>query len=194
MLLNLSTIRSSPERIDREYGASAFGDDRDVFAVASPVTLGVDITKDKDRYHLAGRVTTTLELACSRCLEPLTVPVDATFDLRYERRPETSSAAEREVHDEDFSTAYYDNETLDLGQLMLEQFHLAAPMKPLCREACQGLCPHCGANLNRGACGCVAQWVDPRLEALRSLRAAAEGASPMAPPTGSWPDGEESKH
>ena len=41
---------------------------------------------------------------------------------------------------------------IDLGQLMQEQFYLAVPMKPLCREDCRGLCPVCGTNLNTGSC------------------------------------------
>ena len=56
---------------------------------------------------------------------------------------------------------------IDLGEVMREQFYLALPMKPLCREDCQGLCPVCGINRNRETCTCQAEWVDPRLEAVR---------------------------
>jgi uncharacterized protein len=67
------------------------------------------------------------------------------------------------------STAFW-NDEIDLGQLMKEQFYLALPMKPLCRDECRGLCALCGANLNRGTCGCVAAWEDPRFAALRALK------------------------
>jgi uncharacterized protein len=50
-----------------------------------------------------------------------------------------------------------------------EQFYLAAPMKPLCDAACQGLCPACGTNLNRGTCECRRDWVDPRFAVLKTL-------------------------
>ena len=52
---------------------------------------------------------------------------------------------------------------------MREQFYLALPMKPLCRDACKGLCPHCGTNLNASSCDCAPAWQDPRLAALREL-------------------------
>jgi len=52
---------------------------------------------------------------------------------------------------------------------MREQFFLALPMKPLCREDCKGLCPVCGINRNRETCTCQSEWVDPRLEPLRHL-------------------------
>jgi uncharacterized protein len=42
-------------------------------------------------------------------------------------------------------------------------------MKPLCVEACRGLCPQCGINLNTGTCTCDVRWEDPRLAALKSL-------------------------
>jgi uncharacterized protein len=53
---------------------------------------------------------------------------------------------------------------------MREQFYLALPMKPLCRDDCQGLCPTCGINWNKGTCDCTNQWEDPRLAALKALR------------------------
>jgi uncharacterized protein len=53
---------------------------------------------------------------------------------------------------------------------MREQFYLALPMKPLCRDECRGLCPVCGINRNRETCDCQSAWVDPRLDALRSLK------------------------
>jgi uncharacterized protein len=53
---------------------------------------------------------------------------------------------------------------------MHEQFVLSLPMKPLCGDGCQGLCPVCGTNLNRGTCDCKPVWEDPRLAALRELR------------------------
>ena len=36
-----------------------------------------------------------------------------------------------------------------------EELALAVDAFPLCREDCRGLCPRCGADLNRGACSCV---------------------------------------
>jgi len=42
-------------------------------------------------------------------------------------------------------------------------------MKPLCREACLGLCPVCGINLNSERCSCETSWRDPRLANLDTL-------------------------
>jgi uncharacterized protein len=109
------------------------------------VDLAFTVHKDHDRFRLVGTLTTTLELRCSRCLEPFLMPVAAAFDLRY--LPEGVGAADGdesedgELGDDDTSAAYYGDEEIDLGALMREQFYLALPMKPLCREDCKGLCP-----------------------------------------------------
>ena len=76
----------------------------------------------------------------------------------------------KEVEEDDLSTAFYENDAIDLGQLMMEQFQLALPMKPLCREDCKGLCPNCGMNLNTGTCDCNVKWEDPRLAALKAIK------------------------
>ena len=46
-------------------------------------------------------------------------------------------------------------ERLDLTESAREGIILALPSYPICKEACKGLCPHCGKNLNEGACACA---------------------------------------
>jgi len=134
-----------------------------------PGALAFDVVKKDTKFTLAGRVTTALELQCSRCLEPFEMPVDVVFDLLYLPHSENTGEGEVEVEEDDLRTAFYRDEVIDLGQLMKEQFYLALPMKPLCQETCRGLCPHCGTNLNQSSCDCASRWIDPRLEGLRSL-------------------------
>jgi uncharacterized protein len=121
---------------------------------------------------VVGHVQATLGLTCSRCLEGFALPVDEAFDVLFLPHAEagTTGGGEREVEDDDLSTVYYRDQTLDLGQLMQEQFYLAVPMKPLCGENCRGLCPVCGVNLNTGTCDVHPTWVDPRLAVLEKLR------------------------
>ena len=44
---------------------------------------------------------------------------------------------------------------LDLTEAVREQLLLQVPAYVLCREACAGLCPRCGADRNDGECGCA---------------------------------------
>jgi len=169
LALDLSKIRTAQERFERAYRPDQLPTDDD-FRIVEPVSLAFDIFKDKQQFRLVGRVRTTLELACSRCLESFSMPVDQTFDLRYQPHAQNSGEGEREIEEDDLTTAFYEHDEIDLGQLMREQFYLALPMKPLCTDACEGLCPVCGKNLNRESCGCARNWDDPRMAALRELK------------------------
>src|SRR5262245_9064602 len=169
LALNLSKIRTAHEHVELVYQPSAFQRTPD-YQVLAPVTLAFDIHKDKQQFQLVGRVQTNLELPCSRCLEGFEWPIDASFDLRYQPHSENTGEGEREIEEDDLTTAFYEGEQIDLGQLMQEQFYLSLPMKPLCSEGCQGLCPVCGTNLNRETCNCRRDWDDPRFAALKNLR------------------------
>ena len=176
MRLDLGKIRTSHEHFERVFPPEAFaapnGDKGDEFTISAPVKLAFEIFKDKSTFRLAGSTQTTLEVPCSRCLETMSVAVDASFDLRYQ--PHSTNVGngddEQEIEEDDLTTAFYQNDEIDLEQLMREQFYLALPMKPLCSESCRGLCPVCGTNLNKGSCDCKRDWEDPRLAALKELR------------------------
>jgi uncharacterized protein len=169
MFLDISRMRGTRDRVDRTYPPPAFEPDAGAYRVVEPVTLALDVFKDQRRFRLVGRVSTALELTCSRCLEAFRLPLDAAFDLIYTPAQDNVGEGEIEIEDDDLSTAFYRDETIDLGDLMREQFLLALPMKPLCGDGCRGLCPHCGTNLNLAVCGCSQEWTDPRLDALKDL-------------------------
>jgi uncharacterized protein len=177
MQLSLRSLQDAHEHFEKRFEPSLFrpGDgpwtDADVFRVVAPVTMSFDVDRQEaGRYRVAGHLTGELELTCSRCLEPFTLPVATDFDLRYVPRTENAGEGEREVEEDDLSTAFYDNDEIDLAHLIMEQFQLALPMKPLCTDACKGLCPQCGTNLNTGSCDCNQKWEDPRFAALRAMR------------------------
>jgi uncharacterized protein len=170
LLLDLSRFRGSVERIERRADPAAFGPAPEEFRIVDPVVFGADLRKDSQKIRLAGSVATTLELQCGRCLEPYAVPIDAAFDLLFLPASEEVVAGEHEIRAEDAGVSFYKDDVIDLAEVMREQFYLALPMKPLCRDECQGLCPVCGVNRNTGTCSCQAAWVDPRMEALKALK------------------------
>jgi uncharacterized protein len=169
MNLDLTQFRQPETAVSRRYDPEAFEGRTSQFRVAAPVELRFTVHKDKDRFRLVGQVQTALEMPCSRCLEPFQLPVDSTFDIRYLPQSANAGEGEREVEADDLSDAFYSDDQIDLGQLMEEQFYLALPMKPLCREDCKGLCANCGTNLNDATCDCQVRWEDPRLAALKAL-------------------------
>ncbi|MBM3289659.1 MAG: DUF177 domain-containing protein, partial [Candidatus Hydrogenedentes bacterium] len=57
---------------------------------------------------------------------------------------------------EDDAAVPFDGVTIDLLPTVWEEVVLAMPAKVLCKDECAGMCPRCGANLNRETCGCGA--------------------------------------
>jgi len=170
MQLDLTRYRQPQGHFARTFQPEDVAQEGDAYRIVAPVQLQFEIHKDKERFRLVGSAVTELELGCSRCLESFRLPVNADFDLRYLPASEVSQDEEREIEEEDLETSYYRDDQIDLNELLREQFYLALPMKPLCEEACKGLCPQCGTNLNTGSCSCNAAWEDPRLAALKQLR------------------------
>ena len=129
---------------------------------ATPGGRGIDL-----RAHLDAEMT----LTCGRCLDP--VPFPLSTDLSLILLPQDVAkepAGEVEVTDDDAALFACPDGKCDLAALATEQIYLALPLKPLCSEACLGLCPQCGQNRNRGACSCPREEIDPRLAPLLQFR------------------------
>jgi len=169
MFLDLTRIHGPRDHVEREFPASALDTSEDEFRIVSGIQLSLDVEKKDRRFRLAGTADATLELHCSRCDDAFTQPVNAPFDVTYLPQSANTGDGEREVAEEDLDSGFYEHETIDLGQLVREQFYLALPMKPLCSPTCRGLCPVCGTNRNTGTCSCDAAWEDPRLAPLKDL-------------------------
>jgi len=120
--------------------------------------------------RIKGHLSTQLELACARCLEPVMLDVKRDFELLY--RPQGTDAGREElsVTAAEAEVSYYEGEGLPLEDVLREQILLAVPLKAICREDCKGLCPHCGKNLNSGQCSCAEPMEDPRWNALKEIR------------------------
>jgi DUF177 domain-containing protein len=170
LLLDVGQMRDPEARIERTFAAGVLPTDQSICRITAPVALSVVVRKDRMQFRLAGRLKTSIELTCSRCLDNFELAVDEPFDVLYLPHTPAGPGEERMVEDDDLSTAFYEDNVIDLGQLMQEQCYLAVPMKPLCKEECQGLCPECGTNFNIASCECRQTWVDPRLAVLDQLR------------------------
>jgi len=131
---------------------------------------------DGTTLHIRGRLEGVLDAECGRCLERYPVTLGQEVDLFYLPRTTGQPAAQEEeeeveLTDHDVVVGYYDGDRLDLGEVVREQIFLGLPLKRLCREDCQGLCPRCGKDRNLSPCGCPEEEEpgDLRLEPLRKL-------------------------
>jgi uncharacterized protein len=135
---------------------------------ATPGGRGVDL-----RAHLEAEMT----LTCGRCLDA--VPFHLSSDVNLVLVPQVAEpgpGGEIEVTDDDAAMFACPEGKADLGALATEQIYLALPLKPLCSDACKGLCPRCGQNRNRAACDCQGEDVDPRLAPLLQFKKTRSGS------------------
>jgi uncharacterized protein len=96
--------------------------------------------------------------------------VNRGFELLF--RPQTVNVGpdEAEMQDTDAEVAFYEGDGVELEDILREQMLLAVPIKLVCSDACKGLCPQCGKNLNSGDCHCEPVAEDPRWDALKGLK------------------------
>lgn len=122
--------------------------------------VSVDVTLEwvTDGILATGVATGPFEAECRRCLGIVRGRAEARFQELYEPRPR------------DGETYPLQGDRIDLAPLAREALMLELPLAPLCREACQGLCTRCGADLNAGSCGCQPEGGDSRWAALDVLR------------------------
>jgi uncharacterized protein len=116
-------------------------------------------------YALRLLFATTLTGPCMRCLKPAAPLVEV--DVREVDRP----SGRDEDDSEELSSPYMAGELLDLAGWAHDSLVLAAPVKVLCREDCQGLCPICAVDLNEaGPEHHHEPTIDPRWAKLRELK------------------------
>jgi uncharacterized protein len=120
--------------------------------------------------RLNGGLSTSVEMPCARCLEPVVQDVKRNFDLLYRPQGADAGREEASVAGTEAEISYYEGEGLLLEDVLREQVLLALPLKAICRQDCKGLCPQCGANLNLAKCACSEPVEDPRWSALKDLR------------------------
>lgn len=129
----------------------------DEISVNTPIKVSAKITNTGGSLLLAGRIYANLTLKCSRCLESF----NYNFENDFEEELSNNSDDEDVVH--------FEGDTIELTDIIVNNILLYLPMKVVCRENCEGLCPVCGSNLNAGGCSCTGDSLDPRLEVLKKL-------------------------
>jgi uncharacterized protein len=174
MQLDLSEIVSRPGMRSEVALDEAGAPDADLVFLA-PVQGRARFQNSGDLLLIDGDVSTTLELSCSRCLEPVLWPVTVRLEERFPLEEVLHpSLPPEEGGDWDTTVSavvHLDagKPILDLDELIRQQLITEIPLQALCDEACRGLCPQCGANRNTGVCACAEEVAGSPFAALAEL-------------------------
>jgi uncharacterized protein len=80
---------------------------------------------------------------CSRCLVDFLQPLQANFDELYGFNYRTADESGLIVPED---------ANVELEPLVRECLLVEVPINPVCKPDCKGLCPECGADLNKTLC------------------------------------------
>ncbi|HEY7537367.1 MAG TPA: DUF177 domain-containing protein [Gaiellaceae bacterium] len=147
------------EALEVELPAFEFGGQRYV-PMPEQVPAELALTRATTGTVFALTFTVRLHGPCYRCLG------DAALELPIEAREYQAVSPE----DEEMTTPYLADQTLDVSAWARDAVALALPDKILCRPDCAGLCPVCGKNLNDEPHEHVEETADPRWAVLETLR------------------------
>ena len=112
-----------------------------------------------------GTVQGTIRHQCRRCLADVRTPLEEEVTLVFAPPDELGGEEDDEIR-----TLPARARDLELGPPLREELILAVDPWVVCDEACRGLCPQCGVNLNEETCDCTLEERDPRWDALRALK------------------------
>lgn len=166
-MINLLDVPPHGLEVHREVEPSALALSPDEGTVIGSFSCigNLVLTGERSAYFqgmLSGRVSRE----CVRCLalfeESLSLPFEAEFQKPSNAGVSTNVkgkgvkgqdvSVDESASDEDVYPIIGND--IDLLPAIREHIILAAPLQPLCKEDCLGLCQVCGTNLNEGRCGC----------------------------------------
>jgi uncharacterized protein len=170
MLISLVRLPNDGLKFEHRYDEGELNlADRD-FILSRPVVVAGRVDRVGAEMRLRGHLETLLRRPCDRCLTDVEWPIDLPFDLIYVAADKQNQrTGEVELNAADLGISVYENDQIDLDEMVVEQLELSLPFRLLCSEDCRGLCPQCGADLNTEECDCQ-PLIDPRWEALAAVK------------------------
>lgn len=148
LAVNVAGLLQSAPGTTRRYPVADLHVDLGDLLQAEPIAGTLRLTRTNRGILVDGRLKTALVERCGRCLAPVTAGVDV--ELHEEALPTVDIATGQQVDptEEPDVLGIDESHVLDLGPALRDAISLAEPMTVLCREACAGLCPECGRDLN----------------------------------------------
>jgi uncharacterized protein len=100
------------------------------------INLDLRLESVHEGIYVSGLLKTEAEAECSRCLDPVKVPIRVDIQELF--------AYSLQVEDD----LVIQDEQIDLEQVIVDSVVLNLPFTPICKADCLGLCSECGAKLN----------------------------------------------
>lgn len=132
------------------------------------VELQVSLESVSEGIWVSGTATSQAHGECGRCLDPVTLDVNAPLQALYVNPADARDLGEGSDEDQGADVLEFDGETIDLEQLVRDAVVEQLPFTPLCDPDCPGLCDQCGVRFADDP-DHVHDVIDPRWASLQSL-------------------------
>lgn len=135
----------------------------DVIVVPAGTAIELDLRMEPvtEGVLISGTAAAGADGECSRCLTPLSWPLQVELRELYAYPGSTTAATTS--GDE---VPRLIDELIDLFPLVRDEIVLALPPAPICRDDCRGLCVDCGVRLDDLEPGHTHETLDARWAAL----------------------------
>ena len=131
------------------------------YSIDGPIEVQGTIVNTGHQYRLQGKIKCLKSFVCDRCLGHFT-------EKQHHRFSEDFRLGE-DGEEEESTVNYFNGDAIDIADMVRDTILAAQPLNNIFSSDCRGLCPKCGADLNKGDCGCDRFIPDPRLAALQHL-------------------------
>ncbi len=137
----------------------------------APIHFVLRFQRSGQLVEVDGRLSASVTMTCGRCLKAFTQELEEPFALTFTPLKQSESVSEEvELEAQELGLIPYQDETLELLDPLQEQLIMALPISPICDEACGGLCPVCGQDMNQDPCQCVRKPFNNKFAALADMK------------------------
>ncbi len=120
------------------------------FEITSPLDIKGSCMYTGETFIVKGSIAVDYITQCDRCTKPISGRLGIAFEEEFASR-----------EDENHPDRYlYKGDDIIIDKMVKDNIYLSAPIQYLCSSDCRGLCPQCGADLNKEDCGCRVEQMD----------------------------------
>jgi uncharacterized protein len=125
--------------------------------VLEPISLNGMFVRVDEEVWIRGNIECKYQVKCDRCLDLYDAVVEAEIEAQIVKDADL-------IEPFDDTKILYQNGNLNIEEAVERAIVVQFPMKNLCSDDCEGICPKCGINLNHSKCTCEKEeGIDIRL-------------------------------
>ena len=133
------------------------------YRFSKPLSVKGSVSNTGGALSLKAEVSGVMTTQCARCMKDIDVPIEFSISETLMRDDDGETISD----DED--VIIFEGNTVEIDEIVENNFITNLSPRYLCREDCKGLCPKCGKDLNDGICDCDDDEIDPRWAALADM-------------------------